>query len=222
MKVISVDIARVVQLFNADEIKPKKGVYLPEFIRAVTEKYGFINWPDVIQRPTQDLKFAGGRLTLENRNINILDLTMYNDGVSLDSSHTDDANHALDNFIEWIQEQYLIEKQITIFPRSYISGLVVQFDGTIDGILSVFKLLQKESSKLLKDVYGADVQINLSRISLRVEQKPTPAIIQEEITIERRVGVPHVANRYYSGAPLPNDIHIQLLEKFERAALHGS
>ena len=221
MNLVSIELARVLQLFNADEIKPRKGFYPPEFRRMVGERYRFATLPDIEKKIEGGLKFGFGQFVTGERTINIADLTVYNDGVAVEATNSDDADIVLTEFIEWIKENLGINEPTTIIPRSYISGVVVDFDAPIDHAWSLFQAFAEIATDIYGAVYNVTPKFALSRIGLTATDRGTPAIINPELIIERRgnISLPSKTNRHYCSAALPSDFLIELMSRFEKIAL---
>ena len=222
MRIINVDTARVIQLFSKDEINPKNGAYRPDVINAIAERYRFVQTPPVIiaQAPNStNTKFSEGQFIEKKKKINIANLTIYVDGIAVETTDTDSADIVMDDFIAWAKKEFGINEPTTKIARSYISGIVVDFDASIDSVFSIISEMGKIVSDQYKKTYGESVNLGLSRIGLGSDEQPPPGMLNSDFLIERRIGNKFSINRYFAGAPLPTDVHINLLEQFERLAL---
>jgi hypothetical protein len=218
MKLIAVDNARALQLFSADEITPEKGAYLPHVIERIGERYQFMERP-APKRTNEGIKFHGGRFITDQQEISINELVVYSDGAAIQAPNTHLADIVLDDFIAWVKTTFGIAEPITKFPRSYGDNIVVDFDGPIEHVLSVLTEMTDAYSAALEQIYGAPIFTTLHRLTIATFERPTPALILSDFNIERRQNVPYSQNRYFCSAPLPTDIHLNLLQKLEDLAL---
>ena len=220
MNIISVEIGRVVQLFAPDEMKPKHGSYRPDVVAAIANRYGFLQTPaiNVSGSNENNTTFSEGQFLRRGEKINIKDLTIYTDGVAIEANSTDTAEIVMEDFVEWTKEEFSVSEPKTKIPRSFISGLVVDFDAPIDPIFSTIRDLQKILSAQYEAIYGASINLGISKVSLGTDALVPKGMLNSEFTIERRSGEKYSLNRYFSGAPLPTNIHIEILETFELLA----
>ena len=94
MKLVTTELGQVLQLFVADELRPLRGLDVPNFLQLVTQKYRFAKVPANLlsNTETQGSKFENGIIALPSGNIPILKFEIYGDGIIIDVRHTDDAD----------------------------------------------------------------------------------------------------------------------------------
>src|SRR5262249_33864561 len=126
MKLIPTELGKVVQLFVPDEIRPLSGLNMPDFIRLIEERYGFAKVPELKQVAECGAKFQTGRLKSGNKTINILELAVFNDGVVVNSFHTDEAEFVLEDFISWAKKTFNCRDAETEKLRTFESRLVIE------------------------------------------------------------------------------------------------
>ena len=216
MKLVSDELGRVVQLFIADEIGPFGGIYIPDLYQLISERYGFVKQSDMAKVLEAGAKFEQGRLKVGEKNINIMDLTIFNDGIVINGRNTVDASAVMDDLLVWGKQAFGLREPETKITRRYISHVVVDFNKPIDNALRGFGAIRRTLSDSYKQVYGADVNYDLFRVSLTVDPQTIPPQTFTEFAIERRVGVPYSKNRFFSVAPLTTQAHLALLEVVER------
>lgn len=216
MKLVSIEIGRAIQLFAADEVGPIAGLYLPELFQFVSGRYGFIKHSDVTEASKTGAKFEQGQLKAGEKNINIKELSIHNDGIIVDTFNTDDSSTVVDDLFNSGKQTFRFRDPETKLPRRYVSHVVVDFNRPIDNALKGFEAIRRNLSSAYKNAYGADVIYDMSRIALAVDPQNVPQQTATEFIIERRVNVPHSKNRFYCVAPLPTQTHLALLETIER------
>ena len=217
MDVISAEHGQSLQLFLAEEVRPRSGLYLPDVIRRISERYAFAIGPtnyEIIVK--EGARYKDGRLVTEGRTIAIKDLGFFVDGVLAVAFNTDDSDLVLNDLILWATESFGLREPRTKLPRKYVSSVVVEFDAELGRALLAFDELQERFASAVKNKYGIDPEINASRITLAADPTKLPAGTTFEFIIERRVGRPFSENRYFSSASLPTTSHLDLLAAFER------
>jgi hypothetical protein len=221
MKVVTTEMGRVIQVFMPDEVRPPKGLYIPEVVRLISERYGFGVSPNTAQTMQAGAKFQAGRLVSGDKKINIGELVLHNDAISVTTTaHTDEAVFVVQDFMSWAKEAFGIRDQITQKPKIFESHFVVDFDRPVDEHLERFAAMTNELRSSYKELYGYDQAFGFNRITFSVDVASAPAfpLLRTDLWIERRVGTAFSQNRYFSACGLPSDKHLSLLEKFERAS----
>jgi len=216
MKLVSLEIGRVVQLFVADEVGPLAGLYVPELFQFVLARYGFVKHSDITEVLKTGAKFEQGQLKVGEKKINIKELSIHNDGIIVDTFNTDDSSIVVDDLFNSGKKIFGFRDPETKLPRRFVSHVVVDFNKPIDNALKGFEAIRRSLSSAYKNAYGTDVNYDLFRVSLAVDPQNVPPQTATEFIIERRINVPFSKNRFYCVAPLPTQTHLSLLETIER------
>jgi hypothetical protein len=220
MNLISTEHGQSLQLFAAEEVRPPSGLYLPDLIRNISERYAFAVGPSNYETVMKEgAKYKDGRFVIEGRTIAIKDLGFFVDGVLAVAWNTDDAEAILNDLIVWVVQNFGVREPRTRLPRKYVSSVVVEFDAELSKALTAFEELQEDFGSAIKGRYGMKPEINASRIALSADPTKLPPQTTFEFTIERRAGRPFSENRYFSSATLPTAAHLDLLGAFERRLL---
>ena len=220
MNLISAEHGQSLQLFVAEEVRPPSGLYLPDLIRGISERYAFALWPTNYETIMKEgAKYKEGRFVTEGRTIAIKDLGFFVDGVLAVAWNTDDSDLILNDLIVWAAQNFGFREPRTKLPRRFVSSVIIEFDAELGKALRAFDELQEGFASAIKETYGMDPEINASRIVLSADPTKLPTTF--EFNIERRVGRPFSENRYFSSATLPTTSHLDLLRVFERRLLAG-
>ena len=102
-------------------------------------------------------------------------------------------------------------------PRKYDNAVVVEFEADIENRLDIFNELISSYNEMLASLYNEAVSVSLYQIGFAFDPLEVNLSVSTNFTVERRKGVPFSSNRYFCVAPLKTEMHIELLEKFERA-----
>jgi hypothetical protein len=215
MELQQVALARLVQTFRASG-----GTlgYFPELAEKLAKEYGFVGLP----RPEQFLpnvetgaEFQHGRALIGTKTVVIDKLTVFRDGIVIDtSSSTDDCDLLLVHLLRWA-ETASVNIELT-GPRTYVSQVIVRLESALDILSSVSALVSDRIGSLLPQ-YGINApKYALNAINWLFDQierttgtKPGPFVI------ERRADTPFVENLYFSQAPLKTRDHLALITAIE-------
>jgi len=215
MKIISNETGKISQVFVADEIKPIAGTYPPELIRLISERYGFSSSPSVAELAAGKVPFKHGRLIAGNRKINVQSLSLHNDGLVIAASNTDDAEFVLQDALAWGAEKFGFREPQTP-PQTFIENhAVVEFSGSPKSAINTFEKIRVLYEKLLEATYNRKIKAHFSRLGIGADQTEISPLMRPDFGIERRIGMPYSADRYFSVAPLRTDAHWDLLQAFD-------
>lgn len=224
MKILSTEMGRVVQFFAPEEVRPTKGLYLPELVRLVGDRYGLAVLPVVadILKPGGTAIFRQGRLVSGDRTINITELVVHNDAIVVTTElNTSDADFVLQDVWAWAKQALGLREPTTKRLKFYESHLAVEFSAPIDDALVMFENVRKELHGALREIYNQDLPVNFNRITFSVDPivqvEAQLQLVRTELWIERKTGAPYSQHRYFSACGLPTNIHAHLLEQFEVA-----
>jgi hypothetical protein len=214
MKFVSTETGQAIQLFMIDEVRPLKGgPFLPDVIANVARRYRFVSLPKEFG-PGQALKFETG-FAADAGGIPINALEIYNDGIIVNTTHTDDADIIMDEFLGWIKTELKFREPQTKIPRRYYSRIIVELDEGLDNFIANFETCGKIVTRAL----GISNSMHVARMVFAVDPSPQPLTSWQ---IEPRLGVPFEAKRYFSAAPLSTNAHVDMLAALERAAKPGN
>lgn len=221
MKLISTEHGQSFQPFIAEEVRPPSGLYLPDVIRAITQRYAFVQAPtDLATVAREGAKYKEGRfIAAGGRTIAIKDLGFFNDGILVVAWNTNDSDAVLNDIIAWASDIFQLRERRTILPKRYASSVVVELDASINGAITIFNEFSAAVSSAINDVYGWDYGVDAARIHFMVDPERVPPNTMLNFTIEQRAGLPFSANRYFSAASVPTSTHIELLEGFEHGLM---
>jgi hypothetical protein len=218
---IATDTGRVLQLIVMEEIRPPSGVYMPDLFERVAERYAFVARPqNLAEAIANGAKFQHGRLATPNRSMVVSEIGIFNDGLIVDATNTDDAEYIMEDLVTWASATFALRQPITIIPRRFTSVITIEFETPIERALKGLSTISEYMSEAFKHTYNEDIAANLLRLSLNADPLTIPPFRNTQFFIERRIQRPYIENRYQSGAPLRTEEHIALLENIERA-LHG-
>jgi hypothetical protein len=215
MRLIATENGQIYQPFVGDEVRPASGFYLPDLLRGLAERYGFMTIPNWVDVTKEGAKYSQGRLLTGGEIIEIKSLQFYPDGIIVTAWNTEDADKTLDDVIAWVTDTFRFKEPITPRPRRYTSTVIIEFDHTVDTLLDKFHEFRQTLATAYAETYG-NVVLETSRLAFSTDPSRMPPLTKAEFTIERRADIPYSQNRYFSAATTRTQTHLQLLQDFER------
>ncbi len=217
MKIIINEAGRAHQILVPDEVRPIGGYYIPDVMRSISDRYGFSQTPSIENMKTTGGVFKDGRLISGVKKINIGEIGIFNDGIYATAEDTTTADFIIDDLITWSEQAVGLRPSITKIPRKYDNAVVVEFEADIENRLDIFNELIGLYNEMLANLYNEAISVSFCRIDFAFDPLEVKLSVNTRFTIERRLGSPFSSNRYHCIAPLKTEMHIELLEKFEKA-----
>jgi hypothetical protein len=218
MKVISVDIARTTWLFPVTELNPT-GRSLTKAFLGLAEKYSFKKFPrhtGDFDPESKGLVFNEGDFkTSEGQDI-LVKLTVFTDGILADCwSSTKDSEAFLIDAMEWLKTEHGLSIPADRGVKNlYLSQLTVTTDKKIASLNPKLQPFADLVSSKVGDRWGDNTGFQVGGISFW-SNDPTKPSAPAQFRFEVKAGTTAAEKRYFSLAPLPTDVHLQLLDKLE-------
>jgi hypothetical protein len=218
MRLSAIHQARVIFFLEVLDLNPRGAAYYPSIVRALNERYGFQKFPQEFK----DFDESKG-ITFElgtTGNTTIDKFVIYQNGLQLDTrASTEDSEAILEEALSWAAQTLGLKYTSDMVKmKAYVSYFSFYSDSAL---LQVNPILKNLSMKLAKTV---SENLHLSAIfeptgilwGLDPAEQRMPV---QSFSIERRQQTPFSEGKYFSAAPLPTDIHLALVEEFEKAVL---
>lgn len=210
MKLLSINLARSIWLFHANDLNPR-GKDLYPAIELLINLYKFKTIPSQaeLSDPNKEKKFGEGEfINSEGESISI-NFIAYNDGILADTrSSTRDTDDFLDDLLTKLLEKFSLAnyKEIAI-KKAYVSQVYF----TTEKHLETLNPKLKDFSSYLTNKFSHPYE--LGNISFWADQ--ISPINPPLFTFERVVSKPFSEKRYYSSSGLQTKDHLDLLSKLE-------
>lgn len=213
MKVISNEFGRIIVIYNRDEVMPEGGYYLPDIIELFTERYKFVKSPiPGNENGGLDIKFETGQIKSNGREINIKEMIIYDDGLTIVTSNTDSAKDVLEDVMEWLGPKIGLREPLSGPLTGLENHVVVDFDNPITKILDPFKILKSSFEGAMTIQYKQPVECYFTSFGIGADPSDPVKAPKAQFSISRRVGAPYTENRFYCVAPLSTSDHHNLLQ----------
>jgi hypothetical protein len=214
MQLAAVLIARTLAFVESLDLNPRGQAFYPDIAKGLVEKFGFHKFP---QKPeefdeTKGVEFIGGKWG----NVIVERFTIFGNGLLLDTRvSTSESQRVLLEGIAWAASSFGLKYEPKMITRwGYLSNLT---------FYSELPLLKSNSStsNLVQRVQDAASKFTGDRsvweptiFTIHAESTPKKPLYAP-FTIQRRAECAFSENKYFSEAPLPTDVHLDLLEQFE-------
>lgn len=214
MQLLAVVEARVIALFDMNELNPGGKVFFPNVLGKLVERFQFQRFPKTPEQldESKGIEFFDGHWN----GVNVTKVTFYYNGILLETrSSTADSQRILDEALRWSSDSFGLHYEPSmIISWKYLNAFSFTSDAPLLEANSAISKLANGISQAVGPVLGEPVQYRSTRLDIDFDKLNRQSPIAY-MTIQRKLDAPFAANRYLTEAPLPTDVHIQLLQQFE-------
>jgi hypothetical protein len=221
VKLSAIMLARAIALVETSDLNPRGQVFGPDLVRALVERYNFQKFP---QTPDEFDEGKGVEFITGKAGTTVVEkFTVWRAGLGLETrSSTDDSKQILEGMLEWGAERFGLAYTSGMIKRwMYVSNVTFYSNVPLLALLSdPLAKLSRRTSESLSQILGERIEYETVMVTVHhdvLTRKFSPA----PFSIQRRVETPFADNKYYSEAPLPTDVHIELLREFEADVIHS-
>jgi hypothetical protein len=219
MQLSAIITSRALAFIDVNEILSGGNIYLPDVSKILASEFDFQKVPTKAEEFNMGdgIEFKLGR----NKAVVIERVVIFYGLVLLETKSTTE-----------VSKQTLLEVFRTVFSKmntsfseelikrwAFISFLTFYTDFPLLAQYSdPLKSLAQKITKAVSQIFSEDLEYEPLEIKIGHE----PNLRKNDIasfTIQHRLGTHFSENKYYSEAPLPTDLHWQLLQEFERDVL---
>jgi hypothetical protein len=212
MEVAAIHLARAMAFVEPIDLNPRGTVFYPDLVRALVARYSFQKFPQKAEDfdETKGVTFAEGKFG----NVVVEQLIIYAYGILVDTRvSTQESKRLLEEAIQWGSKELGLAYK-PVHRWQYASQLTFHSEIPLAASHSAFRALADGMSKGVSEIMGENIRYELAVVSIDHDQ-----LIRKHplgrFSIQRRENAPFSENKYFSDAPLPTDMHIRLLERFE-------
>ena len=215
MRVMSIHLARALAFMELGELNLGGKVFLPDLVKALTDRYGFLqnNSSNSNELKEKGLIFESGYW--QGRLIKTLSFNLSIVFVDTEES-TDLSQSTLVELLEWARKELGANfSQHSIRRWAFVSNIIFQSDFPM--LFGQNKALNSVASKI-----NSAVQKNLHETldfqpsKLTIGHDPsTRSSVLAPFSIQHRTNTLFEDNIFFAEAPVPTDLHLELLEELE-------
>lgn len=215
MKLSAVILARVLAYVESFDLNPRGRAYYPDIARALVERYNFQKSPQSLEdfNEAKGVEFHEG---LAGSSV-IQKLVIWDSLLVLETrSSTDDSKRILGEMLTWGTEKFGLNYHAGMIKHfAYISDLSFYSDVPLLSLNPATTNLASRTSQALAEIWQES--IHYEPAELRIGHDPTVRKYGiAPFSISRRAEAKFSENKYFSEAPLPTDMHLALLEQYEK------
>jgi hypothetical protein len=203
-------------LRRGGKVRPREGLDVDAMLSAVKDTFNFSAVPTGPKRQGGGLEFDNGVLREGSTSIVITNITIYNDGLSVNvPSNTRNAEIVLQKLLA-LAHSLGVREPVTPPLHYYLSQIIADFESSLDTLIPS-SILQKigKAVGVEEQAQFSAIGVNFDKTKLRGRVAP---INPTTFNIQRRIDVPYEQNRYFSQANMTTENHIELLTEFEKLA----
>jgi hypothetical protein len=217
MQLSAVTLARYIGFVELADLNPRGKVFFPEVMEALVKQCHFQKFP----KEYSELDERKGVNFLEGKwgDITVDKLTLFQDGILVETcSSTTDSERILHEALSWAASNFGVTYRPEMIKRkAYVSDLTFYSETPFLTILNpALSVLANRVGRALSEIRNDDFKYEPSGFTAHYDQSLKQIPIAP-FTVQRRLQTPFSENKYFSEAPLPTDIHWELLKEFEEA-----
>jgi hypothetical protein len=163
MKFIGAEGGRVVIVYSAEEIRPDEGLYVPDVVRKIAERYEFVTVPNVgdLKGDFSAITFKTGCLHSGDQKIAIHDFTILQGAMSVDCVNTDHGEAFLKDALVWGAQALGLKPFQTPPKYFFISNIIVEFERGADTKIGSFSAFGNTLTNAMRKNYELDVPVQI-------------------------------------------------------------
>ena len=216
MQQAAVILARCLAFVETYDLSPVGAVFFPDLVKELVARYEFQKYPKDFSEYDENkgIEFLEGKRGDDV----ICRLTIYNTGILLDTrANTKLSQEIIEEALIWGKETFgLTYKPGMIGRFAYVSQLTFYSDVTLDALNPALKKLAERVTSAVSEIHKEQIDYQATALMIQhdlLKRKNALAAF----TISPRIETPLSEHKYFSEAPLPTDLHWELLEEFEAA-----
>lgn len=214
MQILAVRQARFLAFFNVEELNPAGRALVHDFMKEFIARYEFLRYPQKVE----DMDEEKG-ITFENGKWNdygISRMVMFSWGIVVDTNASTDVSEAvLQDALAWAAERFGLSNRPDLISRKgYVSEIIFRSDLTLPAVNPALQKLSSRITSVISANFHQELNYEISGVALHFDTQEVKQFFAP-FKVERHQESPYPDKKFYSGAPLPTDEHIKLLEEFE-------
>ena len=212
MELTAILSAKAMAIVEPVDFDPFGKVFFPDLAKALVARYNFQTTPQPSTDPSKALTFGIGRFG----NTCIDELILYPFGILLTTrTSTIESKRLLENAFEWAAKELgLVLKPVHRWQ--YESHVLFHSNVPLTALNPAAQVVADVLEKNAREVTGGELKYEVTAVTWEFDQLMRKYSLGR-FSIQRRDNTPFSENKYFSDAPLPTDIHLKALEKFETA-----
>ncbi len=193
--------------------RPQGQLHAPSIVAAIQERFHFEIAPKTLADVISSMEFEHGF----DGNIAIEKLGIYADGVVLQArSPTDNLDAFLKTLVGWATETLGVSVHKTqAIDTLYESNIIVRAKADLIASHRKMNIVGKKLQQNLKEASGINAAFEPVELSISPDLTKLLGLKPVAFQVSRRTGIGFEENVFFSVAPLPTQMHLDILEALE-------
>jgi len=221
MQLSAVLLARALAFVETADLDPRGRIFYPELTRELVQRYQFQGFPQKMEDfdEQKGVTFVGGK----SGDTVIEKFTIYNTGILVDTRvNTLVSKQLIDEALQWARAKFGLHYDPGMIRRmGYVSQVTFHSEIRLDTLHVALSNLAQRVTSAVSEIQGQKVQYQTTTIGIQhdvlLRKYPIAAF-----TIQPRVETSLSDGKYFSEAPLPTDLHWEMLQQFESDLLRSN
>lgn len=218
MKLSAILMSRVLAFVDTADLRPTSGLHAPDFVEEVAKQFHFQKYPQTLEEfdIQKGMEFLNGKIGKRA----ITKLALWPNIVVIEGRrNSTDCQTMLGEILEWATVKFDLNYSPEMIRRyAFVSDISFVSDAPILAFSPLLQRIADRTGKALSETWKEQVVYEL--FDLKIGHDP---LIRKwgiaPFQITRRAEHKFSENKYFSEAPLPTDLHIELLEEYEAGIL---
>jgi hypothetical protein len=218
MQQAAVILARCLAFVETYDLSPRGHIFFPDLVGELVDRYQFQKFPKDFSEydESKGIEFLEGR----HGDDVIWRLTIYNTGIMVDTrENTTRSRELIEEALIWAKEKLGLTYEPEMIRRfGYVSQVTFHSDMALDTLNPVLRKLSQRVTSAVSEIQKEKVDYQTTQVYIQHDmlKRKNPLA---GFTISPRIETPLSEHKYFSEAPVPTDLHWELLEEFETALL---
>lgn len=214
MKLSAVILARALAFVESFDLSPRGLVFYPDLVAEVVKKYQFQKFPQEFkdfdeQKGVEFLEGRSGKHVIDR-------FVIYTNGLLMDTrTDTDVSEGLIHEALAWGKQTFGLNYERSLIKRfGYVSNLTFYSDIDFDRVNPALSKLAAKLSDALSEIHKEEIRYQTTSLLLQHDPMKRKNGLAN-FSIAPRAETPFSEHKYYSEAPVPTKVHIELLEELE-------
>lgn len=221
MKISAILLSRVLAFIDTAELRPTGGLHAPEFVEEVAKQFQFQKFPQTLEEfnVQKGMEFLTGRVGKRA----IGKLVIWPNVLVIEGrSNTTECKEMLNEILHWAVMKFDLNFSSEMITRyAFVSDLSFTSEASLLTFDPLLAKIADRVSASLSELWHEPLHYELFDFKIGhdpLSRKWGVAPFQ----IARLAEHKFTENKYFSEAPLPTDLHIELLEQYEKGIIERS
>ena len=220
MKLAAVLLARTIGFVETFDLSPRGKVFYPDLANELVQRYRFQKFPQELsdfdeQKGIEFLYGKAGEEVVER-------VQIFTNGILVDTrSNTSTSQAILEEALVWAAERFGLSYRPGMIKRyAYISQVSFHSNTPLNALSPALQRLADRLTSAVSEIHGERIEYQTAAVMVQHDPLKRKVPIAG-FTIFPRAETPFSERKFFSEAPIPTDLHLELLKDFEAEIQKG-